>query len=169
MLGVHTRAYLVRPVEFGPQMLVFSLLAAQPPRFIYYVRSAPGKPFPHFPSFPNLESRPKAQLSSILHPSGPFSTKRGSFTNEMRIPRLSPPGWALSVIAVLTIIMYAPSIYNPSAFMTEFRLSNEPAARLIGKSWLYARILSTRPPYHSFSTKRVSRLIRCVGQHCALS
>jgi len=47
---------------------------------------------------------------------------------------LSPPGWALSIIAILTIVMQAPNIYNPSAFMTEFNLTNKPAAQLIGQS-----------------------------------
>lgn len=52
----------------------------------------------------------------------------------MKIPQLSPPGWALSIMAVVTIIMQTPNIYNPSALMTEFQLSNKPAAQLIGKS-----------------------------------
>lgn len=49
------------------------------------------------------------------------------------LPQLSPPGWALLVIAALTIIMQTPNIYNPSAFMAEFGISNKPAAQLIGR------------------------------------
>jgi len=52
----------------------------------------------------------------------------------MMIPQLSLPGWALALIATLTILMQAPNIYNPSTFMDEFKLTNKPAAQLIGKS-----------------------------------
>lgn len=47
------------------------------------------------------------------------------------IPQLSPPGWTLLVIAALTIIMQTPNIYNPSAFMAEFGISDKPVAQLI--------------------------------------
>ena len=49
------------------------------------------------------------------------------------LPHLSPPGWALSIIAVLTILMQAPNIFDPSKFMAEFKLTNKPAAQLIGE------------------------------------
>ncbi len=50
------------------------------------------------------------------------------------IPHLSPPGWALSVIAALTIVIQIPNIYNPSDFMAEFQILNKAVAQLIGKS-----------------------------------
>lgn len=53
------------------------------------------------------------------------------------VPQLSPPGWALSIIAALTIIMQTPNLYNPSAFMAEFEISNKPTAQLIGKLFSY--------------------------------
>jgi len=48
------------------------------------------------------------------------------------IPHLSPPGWALSLIAALTIIMQIPNIYNPSDFIAEYQILNEAVAQLIG-------------------------------------
>ena len=45
----------------------------------------------------------------------------------------SPPGWALGSIAVLTIIMQGPNVFNPSGFMKDFQLANEPAAKMIGE------------------------------------
>jgi len=65
------------------------------------------------------------------------------------MPMLSPPGWALSIMATLTIIMQAPNLYNPSAFMTEFNLASKPAAQLIGKS-----VFDTRTVPHASKTSQ---------------
>ena len=50
-----------------------------------------------------------------------------------RILPVSPPGWALASIAVLTIIMQSPNIFNASGFMKDFQLANEQAAKMIGE------------------------------------
>ncbi len=65
------------------------------------------------------------------------------------MPMLSPSGWALSIMATLTIIMQAPNLYNPSAFMTEFNLASKPAAQLIGKS-----VFDTRTVPHASKTSQ---------------
>ena len=67
------------------------------------------------------------------------------------VPQLSPPGWALLAIAALTIIMQTPNIYNPSAFMAEFGISNKPAAQLIGRPLALHRF-SILHHYYSLST-----------------
>lgn len=58
------------------------------------------------------------------------------------IPQLSPPGWALSIIAALTIIMQVPNIYNPSAFMVEYQISSGRAAQLIGEPWSHTDVIA---------------------------
>lgn len=52
----------------------------------------------------------------------------------MVLPQLSAPGWALASIASLTMVAQIPNVYKPQDFMTEFELSNEPAAQFIGES-----------------------------------
>lgn len=59
----------------------------------------------------------------------------------MRIPKLSPPGWALAPLAIITIIMQIPNLYDPSAFMEEFQFTSAPAAQLIGKLPQYSLIM----------------------------
>ncbi|KAL8787523.1 MAG: hypothetical protein Q9213_002181 [Squamulea squamosa] len=49
----------------------------------------------------------------------------------MSLPQLSIPGWALAGITTLTIASQAPNIYKPQAFMSEFELTNKPAAQFI--------------------------------------
>lgn len=55
----------------------------------------------------------------------------------MMMPQLSKPGWALSVIAALTIMLQTSNIYNPYAIMDEFKISNKADAQLIGKPYSY--------------------------------
>lgn len=71
------------------------------------------------------------------------------------IPQLSPPGWTLLVIAALTIIMQTPNIYNPSAFMAEFGISDKPVAQLIGRRLALHRISI---PHHCYSLSTVNAL-----------
>lgn len=49
-------------------------------------------------------------------------------------PFLSPPGWALSLIASLTVVMIGPSTYDPGSFMKECQIPSSGAARMIGEN-----------------------------------
>ncbi len=77
----------------------------------------------------------QVQLNRYFHHSTPLGKKRELLISTIKkmLPQLSPPGWTLLVIAALTIIMQTPNIYNPSAFMADFRISNKPTAQLIGR------------------------------------
>jgi len=81
-----------------------------------------------------LHSFTLAKGTAQHHSQTPSDSKQ-----KKMVPHLSPPGWALSVMAALTIIMQTPNLYNPSAFMAEFQISSPAAAQLIGKPWSYAR------------------------------
>ena len=98
----------------------------------------------------------KAQLHIVFHHPVSLSTKRKSFASTMKkmIPQLSPPGWALSVIAAITIIMQIPNIYNPSALMAEFQISNKSEAQLIGNPRS-----STESPYYTAVVVRAKAML----------
>lgn len=44
----------------------------------------------------------------------------------------SPPGWALAIIAVVTILLQGLDIYDPTAFMKDLGISDRDDARVIG-------------------------------------
>ena len=47
---------------------------------------------------------------------------------------ISRPGWALSIIAVVTIITQIATLINPSSFIQDFKIDSVEAVRLIGNA-----------------------------------
>lgn len=79
----------------------------------------------------------EAQLSTNLYDLVPLPHTCNIIKKMMR--QLSKPGWALSAMAALTIMLQAPNIYNPFTIMDDFNISNKADAQLIGKSESYTR------------------------------
>lgn len=62
--------------------------------------------------------------------------------NQDEHATIDPTGLTLSAIPTLTIIILVTDIYDPSAVMTGFQLSNQPAVQQSGKSGVVRRILA---------------------------
>lgn len=50
----------------------------------------------------------------------------------MQFPSLSPPGWALALMASPVIFTSLRTVYDPAPFMEQFQISSLEATRLIG-------------------------------------
>lgn len=71
----------------------------------------------------------KSPFLQSIHPATPFSKLCIHF---MQFPSLSPPGWALALMASPVIFTSLRTVYDPAPFMEQFQISSLEATRLIG-------------------------------------